>query len=150
MKIELIKPNSIHFSKLIHQELLLWPCHEYDELYKETLESKDYFFGAIKNLELLGFIQVSIRNEYVNGSTTSPVGYIEGLYVEEVYRKQGVGRRLVEYIFKFFKDMGIKEVASDALINNKISQMFHERLGFFETERVVYYLKELNEKEEKN
>lgn len=141
MKVVEIKFGSVFYEELINQELLLWPDNEYNDLYNETKDSKDFFFGAVIDELLVGFIQLSIRKEYVNGSSSSPVGFIEGLYVLEELR--GIGKELVEYVLKFTKDKGIKEVASDVLIDNILSQKFHEKMGFKETERVVYYIHEL-------
>lgn len=143
MKVVEIKFGSVFYEELINQELLLWPDNEYNDLYNETKDSKDFFFGAVIDELLVGFIQLSIRKEYVNGSSSSPVGFIEGLYVLEELRGRGIGKELVEYVLKFTKDKGIKEVASDVLIDNILSQKFHEKMGFKETERVVYYIHEL-------
>ena len=38
---------------------------------------------------------------------------------------------------------GCRELASDALIDNEISQRTHRALGFRETERVVYFTRPL-------
>lgn len=139
-----IKYGSIYFDDLIKQELLLWPDNEFNDLYSETKVSNDYFYGAIVDDKLIGFIQIAIRNEYVNGTSTSPVGFIEAIYVLEEYREKGYGRRLVEFAFDFVRNKGCKEIASDALIDNYGSHDFHKRVGFKETERVIFYLKKLD------
>src|SRR3989442_14507789 len=46
--------------------------------------------------EAIAFADLSIRNEYVEGSNSSPVGYVEGLYVKPEYRKQGIASELVQ------------------------------------------------------
>ena len=43
----------------------------------------------------LGFLEVRLR-ECAEGASSSPVGFLEGWYVVEELRKQGVGRKLVE------------------------------------------------------
>src|SRR4051812_41952655 len=43
-----------------------------------------------------GFANISIRKEYVEGSNSSPVGYIEGIYVKPEFRKQGIARKFIE------------------------------------------------------
>ena len=144
IKIIQIKYGSKYYNDLITQELLLWPDNEYEDLYEETKVLKDLFYGALINDILVGFIQVSIRNEYVNGSSTSPVGFIEGIFVKEDYRKKGIARRLFEHAYVVVKANGCSEIASDALIENIDSQKFHEKLGFHETERVVYFSKKLD------
>ena len=139
-----IKYGSIYFDDLIKQELLLWPDNEFNELYHETKFSNDYFFGAVINDKLTGFIQIAIRHEYVNGTSFSPVGFIEGIYVLKEYRGRKIGKRLVEFAFNFVKEKGCREIASDALVDNYDSHEFHKAVGFSETERVVYFSKKLD------
>ena len=38
----------------------------------------------------VGFAQVQLRRDYVGGNHLSPVGYLEGIYVEETYRRRGI------------------------------------------------------------
>lgn len=142
--IEEINYNSQHFNDLVNLELMLWPDNEYNELFNETKDTKDFYFGAIYNNTLIAFIQLSIRNDYVNGSTTSPVGYVEGLYVIKEYRNKGIARKLIENSYCFLKEKGCNEIASDVETENIVSQKFHEKMGFTETEKVVCYIKRLN------
>jgi aminoglycoside 6'-N-acetyltransferase I len=91
----------------------------------------------------IGFIEGSIRSDYVNGTETSPVGFVEGVYVTPAMRRQGVARRLYAAIGDWAKARGCRELASDALLDNESSQRAHQALGFQETERVVYFTKKL-------
>jgi aminoglycoside 6'-N-acetyltransferase I len=91
----------------------------------------------------LGFIEGSIRSDYVNGTGSSPVGFIEGVYVVPSRRRKGVARQLYAAIADWAKARGCRELASDALIDNEVSQRAHRALGFRETERVVYFTKAL-------
>lgn len=143
LKIVSIKHGSKYYNDLIALELMLWPDNEYDDLYEETKLLKDYFYGALVGNNLVGFIQIAIRHEYVNGTSTSPVGFIEGIYIKEEYRKQGIAKKLFEFAFTLVKEKGCSEIASDALIDNLVSQRFHEKMGFEETERVVYFVKKI-------
>jgi aminoglycoside 6'-N-acetyltransferase I len=91
----------------------------------------------------VGFIEGSIRGDYVNGTETSPVGFVEGVYVSPAWRRKGVARQLYAAIGDWAKARGCRELASDALIDNETSQQAHRALGFRETERVVYFTKPL-------
>jgi aminoglycoside 6'-N-acetyltransferase I len=91
----------------------------------------------------IGFIEGSIRLDYVNGTETSPVGFVEGVYVIESWRRRGIARQLYEAIGDWAKARGCRELASDALLANVASQRAHAALGFRETERVVYFTKPL-------
>lgn len=91
----------------------------------------------------IGFVEASARTDYVNGTTSSPVGFLEGIHVIPGSRHQGVGRALVERVERWARDVGCTEMASDALLDNSASHAVHRALGFVETERVVYFRKGL-------
>lgn len=91
----------------------------------------------------IGFIEGSIRSDYVNGTETSPVGFVEGVYVAPDWRRKGVARQLYAAIGDWARARGCRELASDALLDNDVSQRAHRALGFRETERVVYFTKKL-------
>jgi aminoglycoside 6'-N-acetyltransferase I len=91
----------------------------------------------------LGFIEVSLRTDYVNGADSTPVAFLEGIYVVPEARGAGVARRLVAEAEHWAKFMGCKEFASDAPLENTSSHAMHAALGFTETERVVFFKKAL-------
>jgi aminoglycoside 6'-N-acetyltransferase I len=91
----------------------------------------------------IGFIEGSIRYDNVNGTETSPVGYVEGVYVAPAWRRRGVARQLYAAIGDWARARGCLELASDALLDNELSHAVHLGLGFEETERVVYFRKKL-------
>lgn len=95
------------------------------------------------NRQPIAFIEGSIRTDYVNGTESSPVGFVEGVYVVPSWRRRGVGRALYAAIGDWAKARGCHELASDALVDNETSQHAHRALGFLETERVVYFSKKL-------
>jgi aminoglycoside 6'-N-acetyltransferase I len=90
-----------------------------------------------------GFAEVSLRHDYVNGCSTSPVGFLEGLFVVPGSRRQGVARALVAAAEAWAAHHGCREFASDVLVENVESQKAHAALGFSETDRVVYFHKPL-------
>lgn len=90
-----------------------------------------------------GIAEASLRHDYVNGCETSPVVFLEGIYVGELYRKSGIARALAERVAEWGRTQGCTEFASDALLNNHASHAFHAAIGFAETERVVFFRREL-------
>jgi aminoglycoside 6'-N-acetyltransferase I len=46
----------------------------------------------------LGFAEASKRVDYVNGTSSSPVAFLEGLYVVPSARRRGIARTLVESV----------------------------------------------------
>lgn len=91
----------------------------------------------------IGFAEVSIRTDYVNGCTTSPVAFLEGIFVAEAQRRRGVARALCAAAAVWGRSHGCTEFGSDALLENEQSHVMHRALGFTETERVVYFCKSL-------
>ena len=90
---------------------------------------------------LIGFAEATLRRDYVNGTETSPVGFLEGWYVAPSWRGRGVGRALVHAVEGWTRDQGCRELGSDALLDNQPSHAAHAACGFEETERVVYFRK---------
>ncbi|UZE14068.1 aminoglycoside 6'-N-acetyltransferase [Pseudomonas sp. B21-053] len=128
--------------------IALWPDSAPDNDHdKQTLLStpERYLVLIFVNEEgnALGFAEASIRTDYVNGTNSSPVAFLEGLYVQPASRGEGIARQLVARIRQWAEEMGCTELASDALLDNQGSHAMHKALGFAETERVVYFLKPL-------
>ena len=95
--------------------------------------------------QVAGFAEAALRYDYVNGCETSPVGFLEGIYVRPPYRRQGVARALTEAVAAWTLAQGCRELASDATTDNLDSHRMHAALGFAETERVVYFRRVLKE-----
>jgi aminoglycoside 6'-N-acetyltransferase I len=91
---------------------------------------------------LCGFLEASIR-PFDEGCHTWPVGYVEGWYVDADVRHQGIGRRLMAAAEQWVVAQGCKEMASDTQIENEVSLVAHQALGFEESSRAVHLRKRL-------
>ena len=91
---------------------------------------------------LHGMIEVSIR-AYAEGCYTGHVGYIEGWYVDENVRRQGVGGALVEAAEGWAIAQGCTEMGSDAVFDNLLSHKAHLGLGYEEVVQIVCFRKDL-------
>ena len=100
-------------------------------------------FLAVDNDEVAGFAEASLRRDYVNGCETSPVAFLEGIYVPPRCRRRRLGRGLLAAVEQWGREQGCSELGSDALLANEVSHRFHGGAGFEETERVVYFRKPL-------
>ncbi len=103
------------------------------------------FVAYAEGHEPVGFVEASVRSDYVNGTSSSPVAFLEGLYVVPAHRRRGVARSLVAAVAAWALSRGYLELASDATLQNDVSRSVHRSLGFKETERVVYFRKVLGE-----
>ncbi|MDU0329511.1 GNAT family N-acetyltransferase [Paenibacillus sp. 3LSP] len=146
MRIEQANPTNL--DDVTRLALKLWPEHAWRELRNELEDllasEKDRIFLAVKKGDTIGFLHMSLRFDYVEGSSSSPVGYVEGIYVDENYRNQGVSRKLVEAGEAWAKSLGCKEIGSDTELDNHGSQAFHQRMGFKEAGRIVAFIKEID------
>lgn len=97
--------------------------------------------------QAIGIAICSLRHDYVEGTETSPVGYLEGIYVTEAYRRQGAARALLAACEKWSKDMGCTEFASDCELDNTDSLAFHLKNGFSEANRIICFCKKLKQTE---
>jgi aminoglycoside 6'-N-acetyltransferase I len=94
------------------------------------------------NGKLIGFAEAGTR-PYAEACETSPVGYLEGWFVEEHARGSGVGRALVQAAETWARDRGLSEFGSDTWLDNEASIRAHQAVGFVVTERLVCFLKRL-------
>jgi aminoglycoside 6'-N-acetyltransferase I len=125
----------------------LWPEANYEELinlFSEIIEHPEFAIFIAREYSLIGFGYFSLRNDYVEGTTSSPVGYIEGVYVKEEERHKGIASKLIDKGVKWAKSKGCTEMASDCIISNKESEAFHKALGFIEANRIICFTKEIN------
>jgi len=125
----------------------LWPeCSEHKhrlEISQVLVSDGVVFVAENDDGKLIGFAEVSLRSDHVDGASVSPVPYLEGWFVEARYRKRGVGRALIEAVERWAMARGFTELASDAELRNSLSIRLHKRLGFSEMERNVTFLKKL-------
>jgi aminoglycoside 6'-N-acetyltransferase I len=101
------------------------------------------FIAYENSNQAVGFIEVAVRTDYVNGTDFSPVAFLEGIYVVPETRRRDTARALVAAAERWAINKGCREFASDAAIENELSHTMHRTLGFEETERVVFFRKPL-------
>jgi aminoglycoside 6'-N-acetyltransferase I len=128
----------------------LWPnCPENrHELEIDQIISSDgiVLMAELSSSDLVGFAEISIRRDHIEGTTATPIPYLEGWYVDAVFRGQGIGKALIGAAEDFALQSGFTELASDAEINNHSGIEMHLSLGFREVERTVHFLKSLSRK----
>lgn len=120
---------------------------EHYESLKKFISTHAPYFAFIasgEDGERLGFAEISVRKDYVNGTETSPVLFLEGIFVLPQCRGMGVSRALCLAAEAWGRAQGIREFASDSDIDNEVSIAAHLGLGFEETDRVVYFRKILD------
>jgi aminoglycoside 6'-N-acetyltransferase I len=111
------------------------------DIYEHT-DSQLVLVAETDQERLVGFLEASIR-PFVEDCHSDHVGYLEGWFVEPDYRKNGIGRKLVQTAENWAREKGCVEMASDAEIGNDSSLNAHQNLGYEETSRLVHLRKDL-------
>ena len=127
----------------------LWP----EASYEDHLREVDASFGDVPTATLpsatlpdgtlTGFLEVDLRSHADGCDSVRPVGYVEGWFVDEPSRNQGIGGELMQAAEAWARSQGCVEMASDVLIDNSGSQIAHKALGFEVVDRCVHYRKNL-------
>ena len=125
----------------------MWTDHDPQDLAEEfrRLAVNDDVACFIKYVdgEPAAFAQCGLRRDHVEGTASSPVGYLEGIYVLEKYRKNGYAAQLLSECEKWAKENGCTEFASDCELDNADSFRFHMASGFEEAGRIICFRKDL-------
>jgi len=100
------------------------------------------FIASDSQGRLIAFIEASLR-DYAEGCETSPVGYIEAWYVDPHVRGQKLGRELVHTAEMWARERGCTEMGSDTWLENDVSIAAHLKMGYWEAERLVHFVKRL-------
>lgn len=137
--------------QLLGMRLSLWP----EQTPEEHLQELDALLGTGKSGtlpgavlvsededgSLTGFLEVGLRSHADGCDTARPVGFVEGWFVREASRGQGVGRELMRAAEEWTRAQGGLELASDTPVGNDASQRAHEALGFEVADRCVHFRK---------
>lgn len=125
----------------------IWDNDSIEELKKEfegfADDSNIHSFIKYKDDKAIGFANISIRYDYVEGCESTPVAYLEGIFIDEKYRNRGYGRQLVNTCEDWARSNNIKEFASDCELTNANSLSFHLAIGFIEANRIICFKKDL-------
>lgn len=124
----------------------LWPdCGEeiYSEMSKYLGSNDSSAFLAYKGDCAVGLALCCIRKDYVEGTSTDSVGYLEGIFVDPVCRNKGYAKALVHACEQWAESKGCLEFASDCESDNKDSIAFHKATGFREVNTIVCFVKKL-------
>jgi aminoglycoside 6'-N-acetyltransferase I len=150
VKVRRAEPSDL--TRIVEMKVQLWPEGTADEHRAETeatLRGEPpvtlllVIFVADVGDEVAGFVEVDLRSHADGCDPRQPVGYVEGWFVEQKHRRAGVGAALIRAAEQWAREQGCKEMASDAVIANALSQVAHQSLGFEVVDRCVHYRKAL-------
>ena len=146
MKIRTVKASDA--ADWLRMRTALWPEEtedhpvEIDRFFAGTRKDLAAFVAEAEDGRLCGFLEAGTRR-YAEGCRSSPVGFIEGWWVDSAHRNQGVGAQLVAAAEDWARSLGLTEMASDTELDNELSQLAHNALGYREVDRLVCFRKKL-------
>lgn len=125
---------------------MMWDSHleELIEEFRAVLDNEEcaIYLYCTDNMPI-GFAQCGLRHDYVEGIESSPVGYLEGIFIQEDYRRKGYAKNLLVEFEKWAKQKGCSEFASDCELDNAVSLAFHINMGFTEVNRIICFTKQI-------
>lgn len=141
------KAEAGDIAQLANLAVLLWKDSSVSELIADFSDAisknESEIFLKLENNALVGFAQCQLRHDYVEGTKTAPVGYLEGIFIKEGYRNNGYAKELLAECEAWAKRNGCNEFASDCEIDNIGSFLFHKAMNFTEVNRIICFTKRL-------
>ncbi|MEM9582430.1 MAG: aminoglycoside 6'-N-acetyltransferase [Pseudomonadota bacterium] len=116
---------------------------EAEDILAASPDSAIAFLAFTATGEPCGFAEATMRSDHVNGCDSSPVAFLEGIYVQPEHRAALIGQALLDAVEAWARAQGSAELGSDADIDNLASHGFHIATGFEETQRTVFFRKRL-------
>lgn len=103
-----------------------WSFTEQGEKYFRDIIENEIAFVAIADNEIIGYLAgtVNKKNSYV----LKPTSELDNFYIEENYRKQGIGTKLVNEFKKYCLDKGIEEMRVTASSLNVNAIEFYKKM----------------------
>lgn len=145
MIIKLFRNEQVDY--VAHMVKKLWPEHEINDLKRILIDyvksNSSAVFSKIIDEKYVGVALCTLRYDYVEGCESSPVCYLEGIYVDEEYRMNGIAKNLCKECENWGRSKGCKEFASDCELTNDVSLNFHLNIGFKEENRIICFKKML-------
>lgn len=105
------------------------------QLLDDVARREGRFFVAEDNGQLVGFIQGIIDRHtddtlYVLSHKPGAHGWIGELYVKQEYRGQGIAKKLISNLAKYFRENGCISMRLSVLADNELAIGVYEKIGF--------------------
>lgn len=117
------------FNENIREEYVV--SEWFEKVYKEK---NNVIFVAKFGEKIVGYIYCKI-NSCENGPTVEHEALIDGLYVDEMYRKQGIATALMEKVKEWAIEMDVKYLFLNVLEKNESAMKLYYKNNFENFER---------------
>lgn len=102
----------------------------FQEKIMEMLEDDNHhMLIAVKQGEVVGFINFTVRKTILH---QQPSALIDELVVDEKYRGEGLGKKLVYQAINRAKQLGCGEIEVSTEKSNELARKFYQKIGFDE------------------
>ena len=145
IRIRKLRPSDIPAYTISRRQL--WPKGGIKEFRRELegqLKTRKFFswLALATDGRIVGFLEASLR-PFANGCRSSPILFLEGVWVDPNFRRKNIGNLLMETLEAFARERGLQEIGSDCLLSNRLSAKIHKKWEFEETMRVIYFRKNI-------
>ena len=89
-------------------------------------ENQKLIVGTIKG-QILGFCSLTIKN---NLWLAGNLGHVDEIVVDESFRGQGIGKKLMERITEIAKENSCKRIELDSAFHRKNAHGFYKSIGY--------------------
>lgn len=141
------KAEKEDLESVVNLAVLLWDSSSVKELTEEFIDAfsmdENVIFLKYEDDIPIGFAQCQLRHDYVEGTESSPVGYLEGIYIKDEFRNKGYAKELLTECESWAKSKECSEFASDCEMDNINSFLFHKAMHFTEANRIICFTKKL-------
>lgn len=130
MTIEIVPASTLHFTRFVkafnesYSDYII-PMHIEREAMRRLITRDaidlDHSFGAVLNGEIVGVGMLAIENK---------VGWIGGMGVVPAYRRQGIGRRLMQALIDTAQACQLGYVELEVIEQNEKAFRLYQSLGF--------------------
>lgn len=123
-----------------------WPADmqdQVDDILRDALthpESTAIFACFFKNAAI-GYAQVCVRQEYVEGALAYPIAYLEALHVKVAFEDAGIAQHLIQIVTAYVNSLGIEEIATDCASSDLRRYELFLKAGFEEVSQLTHFVK---------
>ena len=113
-----MKASETQIKDLAPLILQLWPDNspaEAEEIAREYVRGKETAaFHKEADGKVAGLAMCSLRHDYVEGCNTGPVGYLEGIIVDDTFRGRGIAKALCRECEEWAKGLAAASLPATA------------------------------------
>ena len=98
-------------------------------IFERIQRKQDYMvYVAVADGKVIGTFSLLIMENLAHRG--APMGFVENVVVDEVWRGKGVGKRMMEFGMDRSREMGCYKVTLSSHLEREVAHRFYEALGF--------------------